>query len=360
MWTTTRSWENSLEELIQDCRPATFGCGDKNVFDEKIRKAGALAADSISTNFNPYDFGIVDAVARELLPGLVRAGKQPAVERGGIVAELYQLNVYSGPSGMFKSHVDTPRGRTHFGSLVVVLPTEFQGSNLTQTLTIRRARVPNMRLGGQLKIVHKDQERVSLERRTCEGTIKWVAFYSDCKHEVLPVSTGNRVTLTYHLYVSEHMGGLVQLQLQRPDSKAYLIYRSVKNLLASSTFMKNGGVLGFHCAFQYPETEEGTYNYERYPLTLKGIDAVIFSVFRAFGLTVHIKPYDRRVKISDIKTQHQVLPAEGTTGGELGNSELPNVLAYSSTTHEQLEKFGQGGYIGDEIFNHVNWLNDSS
>lgn len=130
--TATRDWENSLEELIQDFSPATFGCGGKNVFDEKIRKAGALGAHYVSTNFNLYDFGVIDAVARELLPGIVRAGKAPAVERWGIVAELYQLNIYSGPSGMFKSHVDTPRGRTHFGSLVIVLPTNFDGRTLTQ------------------------------------------------------------------------------------------------------------------------------------------------------------------------------------------------------------------------------------
>ena len=129
LWTTTRNWENSLDELVQDCSPATFGCGGENVFDEKIRKAGMLDAAFFSTNFNPYDFGIVDAVARELLPGLARAGKQLVVERWGVVAELYKLNVYSAPSGMFKPHVDTPRGRTHFGSLVGVLPADFQGSN---------------------------------------------------------------------------------------------------------------------------------------------------------------------------------------------------------------------------------------
>ena len=92
---------------------------------------GALGAHSVSTNFSPYDFGIIDAVARELRPGIVRAGKEPAFERWGIVAELYQLNVYSGPSGIFKSHVDTPSGRTHFGSLVIALPTKFQGNTLT-------------------------------------------------------------------------------------------------------------------------------------------------------------------------------------------------------------------------------------
>ncbi|KAH8743414.1 hypothetical protein F5883DRAFT_42319 [Diaporthe sp. PMI_573] len=86
----------------------------------------------ISTNFNPYDFGIIDAVAQELLSEIVRAGKEPVVERWGIIAELYQLNIYSGPSGMFKSHVDTPRRQTPFGSLAVVLPTKFQDSTVTR------------------------------------------------------------------------------------------------------------------------------------------------------------------------------------------------------------------------------------
>ena len=92
-----------------------------------------MEAHQFSTNFNPYDYGIVNAVAQELLPGIVRAGKRSAVERWGVVAELYKLNVYSGRSGMFKSHVHTPCGRTQFGSLVVCLPTEFKGKYLNAT-----------------------------------------------------------------------------------------------------------------------------------------------------------------------------------------------------------------------------------
>jgi hypothetical protein len=123
-----RNWEPTLEDLVQDCEPATFGFNGKDVFDEAVRKAGKLEAYKFSTNFNPYDYGIVDMVAQELLPGIVRAGRQPAVDHWGVVAELYKLNVYSGPSGMFKPHIDTPRGRTQFGSLVVCLPTIFKGA----------------------------------------------------------------------------------------------------------------------------------------------------------------------------------------------------------------------------------------
>jgi hypothetical protein len=42
-------------------------------------------------------------------------------------AELYKLNVYSGPNGKFKAHVDTPRSKTQVGSLVVALPVEHTG-----------------------------------------------------------------------------------------------------------------------------------------------------------------------------------------------------------------------------------------
>lgn len=43
---------------------------------------------------------------------------------------LIARQIYSGPSGKFKAHVDTPRGATQFGSLVVCLPHSHQGGSL--------------------------------------------------------------------------------------------------------------------------------------------------------------------------------------------------------------------------------------
>ncbi|KAJ2904300.1 hypothetical protein MKZ38_008359 [Zalerion maritima] len=323
------SWGTSLDELVQDCSPAKFGFDDKDVFDETVRKAGVLDASRFSTNFNPYDFGIVDAVARELLPGVVRAGKQPAVERWGVVAELYKLNVYSEPSGMFKPHVDTPRGKTHFGSLVVVLPTEFQG--------------------GQLRLAHKGKERVYLDRPPPIGLsppIRWVAFYSDCEHEVLPVVAGHRVTLTYKLYVSERIGGLVQPQVT--ESETCPMYCRIKDLLASPMFMTDGGILGFHCAYQYPATHEGTEYYARYPRVMKGIDFIIFAVFRALGLTVHIQPYENGK----------------TVGGQVGNVRTllqdlrTSEIADGRPAKNKFKEFERHYYVGDEIFQHAKWFNE--
>ena len=80
----------------------------------------------------------------------------------------------------------------------------------------------------------------------------------------------------------------------------------------------------------YPETFEGTYFYERDPLTLKGIDAVIFAVFRAFELTVHIKPYEVGSiiggKIADAKMRLESLfTEEEATGGGLVANEVRTI-----------------------------------
>ena len=42
-----------------------------------------------------------------------------------IRAEFYKLNIYCGPNGHFKPHLDTPRSDSMLGSLVVCLSTSF-------------------------------------------------------------------------------------------------------------------------------------------------------------------------------------------------------------------------------------------
>lgn len=141
------------------------------------------------------------------------------MERWGVVDKLYELNVYSAPSGIFKPHFDTPRGHTYFGSLVVALPTSYQG--------------------GQLRAVHNGREEVGLEQCECDfqATIRWIAFYSDCEHEVLPVT----------------MGHLTQAETKAPGSECRVLYDSTTGTLSRPDFLEGGEVLGIWCAFQYPD-----------------------------------------------------------------------------------------------------------
>lgn len=54
-------------------------------------------------------------------------------------------------------------------------------------------------------------------------------------------------------------------------------------------FIKNSGILGFDCTHQYAHIVAGTYYYPRLLLTLKGIDGVLFTIFRTLSLTVHVQ-----------------------------------------------------------------------
>ncbi len=132
-----------LRDLCHVSQPATFGIGGRDVLDEDYRKASKLDPSMFSTNFHPHDCGIVDSIQQILLPSTFKGGQGIGIGPHGIQAQLYKLNVriecpatkianicqiYSAPSGKFRSHVDTPRGPMQFGSLVVCLPCSHQGT----------------------------------------------------------------------------------------------------------------------------------------------------------------------------------------------------------------------------------------
>ena len=108
------------------------------------------------------------------------------VPNRSIRAELYKLNLYTGPGGHFKSHVNAPRSGDMFGSLVVCLPTQFSG--------------------GALVARHGNQEVVfdwSSSSDDPLNVVHWAAYFSDVEHEILPVTSGHCLTLTYNLYAEQ-------------------------------------------------------------------------------------------------------------------------------------------------------------
>jgi hypothetical protein len=137
---TNSDGEASLARLLHDCQPTSFGYGGKDVLDETYRKAARMDRSAFSHDFCPYEVGIIDTIAQVLLPNTKEGNLT-----NGVRAERYKLNVrlcshaqddekftpltapqiYSAPSGFFKSHVDTPR--SEFGSLVVALPCRHEG-----------------------------------------------------------------------------------------------------------------------------------------------------------------------------------------------------------------------------------------
>ena len=177
------------------------------------------------------------------------------------------MQIYSGPSGKFQTHVDTPRGAEQFGSLVISLP------------------YPHV--GGQLRVAHKGQETIIDWGQKEADQIHWAAFYSDCEHEVLEVKSGHRITLTYNLYVRERVGGIMRHK-QSVDSDVCGLSSKVKDLLRDPAFMTKGGMLGFYCQHAYAHTNRDVSRH--LPYALKGVDAHIFSIFHHIGLETKIRP----------------------------------------------------------------------
>ncbi|KAK8859871.1 oxidoreductase 2OG-Fe(II) oxygenase family protein [Apiospora arundinis] len=271
--------ETSLKRLVQHCQPATFGRDGKDVYDESYRRASKMDPTAFCTTFNPYTPGIIDTVAQVLLPSVY-----DSVTHRGVRAELYKLNVYSAPSGKFKSHVDTPRSREQFGSLVVCLPVEHEG--------------------GQLKVRHKGEEMTfdwsttrnnqnnqnkKYKSRSDSQAIHWAAFYSDCEHEVLEVTSGHRVTLTYNLYAVRGFQRLTGAALSpTPLSPAHLpLFDTIQRTMSQDPFDGQGGTLGFWCSHAYAHNHETE---SPLPDALKGVDAALWEIFQSLNLDPKIAP----------------------------------------------------------------------
>jgi hypothetical protein len=79
--------EHSLiAQLVSGTQPASFGFKGQDVVDESYRKASKLDKAAFSTDFCPYESGIIDVIGQALVPKVASSSQ-------GIRAEMYKLNV---------------------------------------------------------------------------------------------------------------------------------------------------------------------------------------------------------------------------------------------------------------------------
>ena len=132
---------------------------------------------------------------------------------------------------------------------------------------------PTAHEGGALAIRQhegKDDEKVTKEwvfdssallADCTESSIAYVAFFSDVEHEVLPVTSGHRVTITYNLYFTESASTVPKqprgLSLLQPvGSDVFHVMQALQRLLDDPHILPEGGTLGFGLRHQYPRTAE--------------------------------------------------------------------------------------------------------
>lgn len=95
--------------------------------------------------------------------------------------------------------------------------------------------LPSIYEGGQLVVRHQGREQVfDWSGKKGNETIQWAAFFSDCEHEVLEVTSGHRVTITYNLYSTCKANTAVL------DPEQVELYTHLQKLLSKPAFCKDG------------------------------------------------------------------------------------------------------------------------
>ncbi|WP_308369188.1 MULTISPECIES: 2OG-Fe(II) oxygenase [unclassified Streptomyces] len=156
------------KRLISVSRPALFGKGEETLDDTSVRDTWQISPDQLSLGDPSWSSLLSDALEhfRDAL-GL------PAATR--LWAEPHAMLVY-GKGQFFLPHQDSEKDDAMVGTLVLSLP--------------------SAHTGGELVIEHAGQK---CAYRASKTDLTLVAFYADCRHEVTPVRSGYRVTLTFNL-----------------------------------------------------------------------------------------------------------------------------------------------------------------
>ncbi|GAM24040.1 hypothetical protein SAMD00019534_072150 [Acytostelium subglobosum LB1] len=159
-----------LQKLIDRSTRAPYGKGSETITDLNVRRVWQLQSSDLTITgrqFTKFFDGIIETIKETM-------GLKDEVVR----ADLYKLLIYE-TGGFFLPHRDSEKEDKMFGTLVLSLPCPHRG--------------------GDLVISHSDKETVVSLENDSMSSIKWTAFFADCRHDVKPVTEGNRVCLVYNL-----------------------------------------------------------------------------------------------------------------------------------------------------------------
>lgn len=171
-----------LKTILEYATVAPFGKGTETVVDTSVRKAFEIPASKFvggNDSYSYYNYNPLCVLQRYI------DGLNMLCPKDGFYLEpkLYKMQIY-GEGGFFLDHADTVHGDNHIATLVMCLPTDFEG--------------------GALVVKHQGQSHTfDFAEGAHDGLVQWAAFYTDCTHEVLPVTKGYRVVLQFDLYLEE-------------------------------------------------------------------------------------------------------------------------------------------------------------
>ena len=177
------------EQLIATAERAPYGRGEDTLTDTRVRRTWQIGSERVRIGGRHWP-GTLQTI-------LSRAAEGLGVN-GSVDAEFYKLLVYDQGS-FFVRHRDTEKLPGMFATLILALP--------------------SVSTGGELIVRHREREARLALRCEDPSELCFAAFYADCVHEVLPVTSGYRLVLVYNL-VWHGRGGL-------PEPSDYAVEQDV-------------------------------------------------------------------------------------------------------------------------------------
>ncbi|KAF8604764.1 hypothetical protein BDV93DRAFT_471225 [Ceratobasidium sp. AG-I] len=162
------------KRLINACVQAPFGQGERTAVDKEVRDTWQVDAAQVHFT-NPAWAKYIDEAMKSVC---VTLGVD--VEANAPKYEFYKLLVYEEGSH-FLPHVDSEKTDGMFATMVVLLPSYFEG--------------------GALHLTFNDNSKVvDFGGSASAFQTSVLAWYTDVTHEVKPITGGYRLALTYNLF----------------------------------------------------------------------------------------------------------------------------------------------------------------
>ncbi|KAI0058526.1 hypothetical protein BV25DRAFT_1891186 [Artomyces pyxidatus] len=155
------------------CNRAPFGKGERTVIDTEVRDTWELDPARIHFANPHWESWVLNTVLRSVCSGL-GVNTTSTLPR----CELYKMLLYEAGSH-FLPHQDTEKARGMFATIVIVLPSQFEG--------------------GQVHVSHGTQSKVFDTSADSFYATTALAWYTDVMREVKPITRGYRLALSYNV-----------------------------------------------------------------------------------------------------------------------------------------------------------------
>jgi len=249
------------QDLYALSTPARFGRREETLLDPAVRHTGEIESAQVNLQ---WQGGALEHLQRTVAC---------ALGLGGLRLSLHNLLVY-GPGQFFKPHQDTEKQAGMVATVVLV--------------------APSAHIGGDLQLSHgqgqKTQKMTLVSEQLAPSTTgvgappwRWLAFYADCRHEILPVREGWRVALSFDAILNVDAA---DTEPTRPSSALAAAWQGYFDLAPATTEKRE---------WDQPWVLMLDHEYSQHGLRwslLKGRDrqyaALIRSTAQTLGLSVHL------------------------------------------------------------------------